>query len=127
MLYSPTVLMAKFSLLLLYLKIFHSIDNLRYCVYLSMSFLSLFYCGVFIAYAVVTIPRSGHGAVLVERAPLVNIQHLSLNTALNIVQGVVGFASDFFIFCLPIPVVWKMQLPWSKKIGVLAIFMTGLL
>ena len=119
--------MAKLSLLLLYLKIFRSCDNLRYCVYFSMSFLSLFYCGTFIAYAVFTIPRSEQGAELVARSPTGDMQYLSLNSALNIVQGVVGFASDFFILCLPIPVVWKMQLPWSKKIGVLAIFMTGLL
>ena len=92
-----------------------------------MAFLSLFYCGTFISYAVLTIPKSGLAAELVERAPLGDLQYLSVNTALNIVQGVVGFASDFFIFCLPIPVVWKMQLPWSKKFGVLAIFMTGLL
>ena len=127
MLYPPTVLMAKLSLLLLYLKIFHSSDKLRYCVYFSMGSLSLFYCGAFISYAVLTIPRIGLAEGLVTRAPLGDIQYLFVNTALNIVQGVVGVASDFVIFCLPIPVVWKLQLPWSKKIGVLAIFMTGLL
>ena len=47
--------------------------------------------------------------------------------SLSVAQSVAGVAIDFFIFCLPIPVVWKLQLPLRKKIGVWAVFMTGLL
>ena len=122
MLYSPAILMAKLSLLLLYLQIFHVNVGLRYCIYFSMAFISLFYCGTFIAYAILSIPKPGQSQLAAI---------LSVDTArdipLGITQGSVGVATDFFIFCLPIPVVWKLQLPLRKKIGVLAIFMTGLL
>ena len=87
-----------------------------------MGFLSLFYCGTFVAYAVLSIPKPGQSQLAAI---------LSVDTAKDIplgtTQGAVGVATDFFIFCLPIPVVWKLQLPLRKKIGVLAIFMTGLL
>lgn len=59
MLYSPSILMAKLSLLLLYLQIFRSNLKLRYCIYISMVFLTLFYAGMLIAYAVLSIPKPG--------------------------------------------------------------------
>ncbi|MCJ1455824.1 hypothetical protein MMC28_006181 [Mycoblastus sanguinarius] len=87
-----------------------------------MAFLLLFYTGTFIAYAVLSIPRQGQSALQ---------SILSVDTArdipLGITQGAVNVASDFYIFCLPIPVVWKLQLPPQRKLGMLATFMTGLL
>lgn len=122
MLYSPTILMAKLSLLLLYLQVFHVNVTLRYCIYFTMAFLSLFYTATLIAYAVLSIPKPGQSQLAAI---------LSVNTAkdipLGITQGAVNVASDFYIFCLPIPVIWKLQLPPRKKVGVLAIFATGLL
>ena len=87
-----------------------------------MGFLFLFYGGFLIAFAILVIPRPGQSLVADFR---------SLDTAKGIssrvAQCVAGVIIDFFIFCLPTPVVWKLQLPLRKKIGVLAIFMTGLL
>jgi len=122
MLYSPSILMAKLSLLLLYLQIFRPNVRLRYCIYLTIGLISIFYSATFIAYAVLSIPRPGQSQLEAM---------LSVNTArdipLGITQGVVNVITDFLIFCLPIPVVWKLQLPRRKKVGVLAMFMTGLL
>jgi hypothetical protein len=114
--------MAKLSLLLLYLQIFRPNVRLRYCIYLTIGLISIFYSATFIAYAVLSIPRPGQSQLEAM---------LSVNTArdipLGITQGVVNVITDFLIFCLPIPVVWKLQLPRRKKVGVLAMFMTGLL
>lgn len=122
MLYSPTILMAKLSLLALYLKIFRPNQILRYCIYFGMVFLVLFYAATFIAYGILSIPRPGQSQLQAI---------LSVNTAkdipLGITQGAVNFVSDLCILCLPIPGVLKLQLPRAKKIGVLAIFMTGIL
>ncbi|KAL8726422.1 MAG: hypothetical protein Q9181_006051, partial [Wetmoreana brouardii] len=46
---------------------------------------------------------------------------------LGFVQGVFGIVSDLFIWFLPLPVVWNLQMPTRKKIGVTTIFATGLL
>ena len=87
-----------------------------------MGFVSLFYCATFIAYAVLSIPKPGQ----TQLAAILSVD-TAKDIPLGISQGVVGVATDFLIFCLPIPVVWKLQLPIRKRIGVLAIFMTGLL
>ena len=122
MLYSPTVLMVKLSLLFLYLHIFRPNVRLRHCIHFGIWFLCLFYSATFIAYAVLSIPRPGQSQLAAI---------LSVDTArdipLGITQGAINVVSDFYIFCLPIPVVWKLQMPRKKKIGVFAVFVTGLL
>ena len=122
MLYSPTMLMSKMSLLLLYYQIFSPNVKFRHYVHVIMGFLFLFYCGLFIAFAILTIPKPGQSLLAAFRL-LDTAKGLSLSVA----QSVAGVAINFIIFCLPIPVVWKLRLSLRKKIGVLAVFMTGLL
>ena len=43
------------------------------------------------------------------------------------VQGAFNLVSDFYVLVTPIPAVWALQMPMKKKIGIIAIFMTGLL
>ncbi|MCJ1244727.1 hypothetical protein MMC30_001926 [Trapelia coarctata] len=44
---------------------------------------------------------------------------------LVIMTGVVNVISDLYLIMLPIPAVWSLNLPFRKKVGVLAIFLTG--
>lgn len=122
MLYSPTILMAKLSLLALYLQIFRPNQTLRYCIYFGIVFLVLFYASTFTAYGYLSIPKRGQTQLQAI---------LSVDTAkdipLGITQGAVNVVSDFCILLLPIPGVLRLQLPRAKKFGVLGIFMTGLL
>ena len=118
----PIMMMAKLSLLLLYYQIFNPNVKFRHYVHVVMGFLFLFYCGLFIAFAILMIPRPGQGLLASFR-----VVDTATGISLSIAQSVAGVAIDFIIFCLPIPVVWKLQLPLRKKIGVLAVFMTGLL
>ena len=114
--------MAKLSLLLLYNRIFCANVKLRYCIYVNMGFIFLFYCGIFIGLAILSVPRpeqSQLGAMFSGNTDKA--------TPLGTAQGAVGVGTDFLVFCLPLSVIWKLQLPLRKKIGVLAIFMTGLL
>ena len=122
MLLSPATLMAKLSLLFLYLEIFRPNIPLRYCIYFGMTFVSLFYVAIFVAFGVFSIPRRGQ-----TKLASILSKNVEKDINLGIVQGAVNLATDFYIFCLPIHVVWKLQLPPKKKIGVMAIFMTGLL
>ena len=41
--------------------------------------------------------------------------------------GIVNLLTDFFIFVLPMPVLWGLQLPVGKKIGLTATFGIGLM
>ena len=114
--------MAKLSLLFLYLEVFRPNIKLRYCIYFGVVLISMFYCATTITFAVLTIPTRGQnllGSIL------------SANTAkiipLGIIQGSFNVASDFYILFLPILGVWQLQLPLQKRLGICAIFMTGLL
>lgn len=42
-------------------------------------------------------------------------------------SGIFNVISDFTIFVLPIPCVWKLRMPLKKKILITAIFATGFL
>lgn len=52
---------------------------------------------------------------------------MSVAVLYGLVLGVVGLCSDLFMICIPIPVVWNLQLATRKKLGVSAIFATGVL
>ena len=41
------------------------------------------------------------------------------------VSGVVIMLLDFYLFFLPMPMVWRLQMATRRKIGVTLIFMTG--
>ena len=122
LIYSPSILMAKLSLLLLYLEIFRPNIALRYLIYFGIVFISLFYTSTWIAFAVFSIPKPGQSLLVSILSP-----DTAKDIPLGITQGAINIVSDFYILCLPIPGVWKLQLPLKKRLGVIAIFMTGLL
>ncbi len=68
-----------------------------------------------------SIPRPGESQLRSRLSTKV-----AANIPVGVVQGAVNVASDLYIFYLPIPVVWNLQLPLKKKLGVLATFTTGL-
>lgn len=41
--------------------------------------------------------------------------------------GIFGVASDLYLLVIPIPAVLPLQLPTGQKVGVLTVFLTGLL
>ncbi len=67
-------------------------------------------------------PRKGETLFQVFYSPRV-----PYGVTLAVVQGAVNVWSDLYILRLPIPGVWQLQLPLGKKIGVSAMFLTGLL
>ena len=46
---------------------------------------------------------------------------------LGVFSGALNAFSDFSILILPIPVIWRLQMPWAKKSRVIAVFAVGLL
>lgn len=122
MLAGPSYLFAKASLFLLYYRIFALKNLMRVMIKCGIAF-------GFVVYIVVNLPLvstlcappAGHKwdfSVL-----------LSCRRALTfgVVQAVFNVALDLFILILPIPAIVQLQLPMNKKIGVFAIFLTGLL
>ena len=46
---------------------------------------------------------------------------------LLVVSDSYNIATDFTLFLLPIPLIWILYMPWSKKLCILATFATGVL
>lgn len=105
-------------MLFLYLRIFEFNRTLRNLIYSIIVFLVLFYLAYVASYAV--------GEVLCanQNGPTPAFCH---TRSLSVVQGAVNVVADFYVLCLPIAKVCKLQLGFRQKIGVIAIFMAGLL
>ena len=82
----------------------------------------VFYAVTTIIFGVLCIPRDGEGWT--QTLQTVRC-HGSYN--MDYAQGIFGIISDFYIFILPMPIVFKLHMPSRKKIGVGAIFATGFL
>lgn len=51
--------------------------------------------------------------------------HCMNYTKAGLAYGSMNISSDFFIFILPLPMIWRLQLSRREKIGVSLIFMSG--
>ena len=122
MLYGPSVFFAKLSILLLYLRIFSPDRWTRLFIYLGIWVIFIYYMVTASIFVGLCSPRHG------ESWPVALLSSRCGETmVMTYVQGIFNIVSDFYVLVLPLPVVWKLQLPLRKKIGVSAVFMTGLL
>lgn len=121
--YAPTILMAKLSLLLLYLEVFRPNVKLTYFIYLGIVLNVLFYASATIVSFVSYMPKPGQSNLEIRSSS----NALRNNFVLFLVGGCFNVGSDFYILCLPISGIWKLQLAPNQKIGILGIFLTGLL
>ena len=75
-----------------------------------------------VGFFIIYVPRKGESifAILFKPRVRTGIQLAITLSAINIV-------TDFYILFLPIPAVWRLQAPLGKKIGISAVFLTGIL
>ena len=83
----------------------------------------LFYFASAVVFAVPCSPRSGHDQAAYFKA-LASPGFLRTRP-LVAVSAAASVASDLYLVVLPLPAVWSLQLPFRKKIGVSAMFLTG--
>ncbi|KAL9604653.1 MAG: hypothetical protein Q9219_000373 [cf. Caloplaca sp. 3 TL-2023] len=120
--YGPTMFLVKLTLFLLFLHIFGRLRWFRYLIWHGIVITGCFYVSEFvIAFALCTPPR---GRTWLEMSSVPKCSQLQ---TYGIAQGIMNLVSDLYLLVIPIPAVLSLQLPKSKKIGVIAIFMTGFL
>ena len=96
---------------------------MRILIFVGIGFHLILYVTSFVLEFVLCYPRRGQSFLLSFAAP-----HCAEDAArVGIAQGVGNIIGDFYLLLLPIPVVWKLQSSLQKKIGVMAIFLTGFL
>lgn len=119
--YSPLILVVKISLFLLYLRIFSTIRRTRYLIYLGIGVNAIFYA---ISFALILYYCGPGGDGKFVKAFGTKKCVVDARTLIT-VQASFNIASDMYLLCIPVPVISNLQLPTKKKIGVMAIFMTG--
>lgn len=121
--YGPTIFFAKLSIFLLYLRTFGPNRSLRYLAYFGIAINLAIYLGTSFAYGYLCVPRPSETWLQSQTSN----RCLEEGKPLSYIQGVFGIVSDLFIWILPLPVIWKLQMSFRKKVGVSMIFATGLM
>ena len=116
--------MIKLSLFLLILGVFGTLRWLRLLVYLGIVVTGFVYFSIMIAMAASCAPR--HGYTKLDYLSAISAPRCARNDYLNTWPGLFNILSDFYLLVIPLPAVWALQLPTAKKLGISAMFLTGL-
>lgn len=122
--YGIAIALVKLSLLLQYLKFFVPVRNYSLMVlftyfviwstsifYLIITFITIFACS----------PRERFWNRLITDGRCFNMNEF------NIMAASINCISDFVILLLPQGVIWRLQMPFRRKLGISAIFLAVLL
>ena len=115
--YLVTLFGYKFTILLLYLRIFWVNDMFRYCTWAVMAFVFSYVCSNILTQIVGCIPIHLYWQNVTG--------HCIDRLKAGVVFGSMNIISDLFIFILPMPMVWRLQLSRKEKLGVTLVFMGG--
>ncbi|KAL8935170.1 MAG: hypothetical protein Q9216_005556 [Gyalolechia sp. 2 TL-2023] len=121
-LYGPVLFAVKLSLFMLIYSIFGRLQWMRYLVFLGIAVTGLFYLINVIVFPSLCAPRSGQSYAEAAGSP-----QCQKSVTFSLFSASFNIFTDFYMLFLPIPAVLGLQMPTKKKIGVLAIFGTGLI
>lgn len=112
----------KLALFLLYYRLFATNSRAKIAISLGILVNCLFYVASCIALIILCLPRRNESWLSTSYAA-----RCDPASKLGNVQGIYGVISDLYIFILPLPVLWHLQMPLRRKLGITAIFFTGLM
>lgn len=113
---------AKLSLFLLFLRIFSCNRPTRYAIYFGIIINCHFYTAIILAFGIQCVRRPRTSWLATAGSA-----RCRSTTVINYIQGSFGVVSDIYIFVLALPVLWGLQMAPPKKLGVIAIFLIGLM
>ena len=117
------IMFIKISLLVFYLRIFKPVLWARIAIWSGLVAVLIFYVACNIVLLAVCVPKSG--TTYVELTTTTNCTTVEFRISLAV--GWFGTFLDFYILAIPIRLISTLMLNKQRKIGILAIFMTGLL
>ena len=123
--YGPTIFFIKLSILLQYLRIFVPNRKLNMTLFIGVQ---ACIWSILIFYLVDTVFEI---ALCTPREkiwnPLMTTGHCFNGYASFQATGIFNVMSDFAILLLPMPTLWKLQMPRKRKFLMMAVFATGFL
>lgn len=120
--HSITMFFAKLALFLFYYRVFSIDRGTRIATHLGIIITGLFYFSCIVALFVLCIPKPSE-----SWTSLTYGTRCKRAVAMGNRQSIFGLISDVYIFILPLPVVLGLQMSLKKKLGIAAVFCTGLL
>ena len=120
-LYGPVIFAVKASLFLLFYGIFGRLRWMRLSIFAGLVVTGVWYLSNVVVFAVLCSPRPGESYLEAAYSPICQKAE-----TYGLVNSVFNIVSDFYLLILPIPAVLGLQMPTKKKLGVLAVFGTGL-
>ena len=121
LLYGPIAFCAKLSLFLLYYRLFSRHQWIKYLVYLGIGTTAATYTAVMIVYGYLCLPRHGQSWIEAGLSSRCHKQFIMI----GYLRGPFNVLSDLYLLFLPLPAVWQLHLPLRKRLGIVAIFLTG--
>jgi hypothetical protein len=121
MVFGPGMTCAKCAILALYLRIFQVSRTLRVLIWIGVFVICSTYLVAIPVFSYYCTPRAN------ENWDLMLLGKCKKNGVYALIQGVIGVGLDVYIFILPLPTVLRLRLPRRKKIGVVLVFVAGLL
>lgn len=110
----------KMSILLFYLRVFPPTKKIRYTVYGLMAYCTVYYGIAFIATTTM--------CNLENRTWDITMQMNCFSYGdLSLTLGGMDLISDALILAFPIPMVWRLQLSWQKRVYLLCVFLCGIM
>ncbi|KAM0794133.1 hypothetical protein BDR22DRAFT_977972 [Usnea florida] len=116
-LYLLSLLGYKFSILLLYLRLFSVSTRFRYSTWAAMFFV--------FGYLVSNLVTQIFGCMPIQLSWEVAPGHCYNRRAAGFAFSSMNIISDLLIFVLPMPMVWRLRLSRKGKLGVMLVFMGG--
>ena len=116
-----TLLFTKLSFYFLYHQLFQHITHIRWSIYAGVFVTTAFYIASTICHFVFVNPGTGQ---TINSTLQQNRGHLK---DLGLALGFFGVFSDFYILLIPITGLLQLRLAWRRKLGVMMVFLTGLL
>ncbi|TRX88040.1 hypothetical protein FHL15_011042 [Xylaria flabelliformis] len=129
-LFSLSSLFVKTALLVLYLRVFAPNRYARMMIWVGITTIVAFYIIAIILNIRFCVPISMTTPVpdrdaWVRKLKASNCSQPVYN--LNAATGLFGVVSDLYVLIIPVSMVYKLKIPRNRKIGILGIFLTGLL
>lgn len=119
--YTALPILIKLSILALYLRTFSTHRRFRLTIYGLIVFLLAMFLAFILRHFFICRPFQTQWRLELLRESA-TCGNLDLATY---VESVLNAVTDLVIMCLPVPILWSLQLPTRKKIGVLVTFATG--
>ncbi|KAL8641176.1 MAG: hypothetical protein Q9228_001992 [Teloschistes exilis] len=120
-LYGPFIWIIKLSMFLMYLQLFGTRRYFRHLVWAGLLLSGLYYFSATVASVVLCAPRGRQTYIMSFATP-----RCRKSIQLLVVTGIYNVMSDLYLLLLPIRETMRLHNSLRKRIGVLAVFMTGL-